>query len=281
MPFIHEIRNIFDRAAAFYEKDAILPHEIGQRLFERLDYLKIEPNYILDLGCGPGVFSKQLKNRYPKAVIVSVDLSERMLNKTKHQQRWLKRWPRVCADMHHLPFVDGLFDLVFANQVLQWSNPLPSVVDELSRVMNREGCLMFSMLGPDTFQELTVSTVDPVKINAQLLDMHNIGDCLVNARFLDPVMDMEMLTIHHQHLSALLTSMRVEGIRNKQTRLNTGLVGKKRWDQFAQKMQQTCTTAGKFPLTYEVIYGHAWKGDQRKTAAGIETYIPITALRRS
>jgi malonyl-CoA O-methyltransferase len=280
MPFIREISYVFNRSAAGYEKSAIAASEIGQRLFERLDYLTIEPNYILDLGCGPGDFSKKLKKRYPKATICSLDLSERMLVAVKNKQSWRKRWPLVCADMHHLPFVDGLFDLVFANQVLHWSHPLPVVIAELNRVMNREGCLMFSTLGPDTFQELACAGENPVMINAQLLDMHDIGDCLIHAKFLDPVMDMEMLVVHHPHLIDLLKSMRIEGVRSAQKPTHNGLIGKQHWFDFLKNMQKTCTDSGKFPLTHEVLYGHAWKGSQRKIESGIETYIPITALRR-
>jgi malonyl-CoA O-methyltransferase len=280
MPFIREFSHIFNRSAAAYEKNAIAASEIGQRLFERLDYLSIEPNYILDLGCGTGNFSEKMKKRYPKASIFSLDCSESMLLEVKNKQSWRKRWPLVCADMHHLPFVDGLFDLVFANQVLHWSHPLPVVIAELNRVMNREGCLMFSTLGPDTFQELAFPGENPLIVNAQLLDMHDIGDCLIHAKFLDPVMDMEMLVVHHLHLIDLLKSIRIEGFRSVQKSTYNGLTGKQQWLDCLQNTQKIRTESGKFPVTYEVLYGHAWKGSQRKIESGIETYIPITALRR-
>jgi len=281
MPFIREISHVFNRSASIYERKAVAAGEIGQRLFERLDYLTIEPNYILDLGCGTGVFSKKLKKRYPKAVIYSLDLSKKMLLEVKNKQKWKKKWPLICADMHQLPFVDGLFDLIFSNQVLHWSHSLSVVIAELNRVMNSNGCLMFSTLGPDTFQELAYATAEPVIINARLLDMHDIGDCLIHAKFLDPVMDMEMLTVHHEYLIHLLKSMQIEGIRNAQKSTQKGLIGRQSWLKFMRNMKKTCTKSDKFPLTYEVLYGHAFKGAQRKTEFGIETYIPITALRKS
>ncbi len=78
--------------------------EIGERLIERLDYFKLEPHYILDLGCALGFFSKALRKRYPKAVIVSVDIAWSMAQACQKRQSFLKRWPVVCADMHRFLF---------------------------------------------------------------------------------------------------------------------------------------------------------------------------------
>ena len=81
-----EISKSFNQQAQCYEKAAKVQHEIGHRLFERLDYLKIAPRYILDLGCGTGVHSSLLKRKYPKACIVSCDLALQMLVVTQKKQ---------------------------------------------------------------------------------------------------------------------------------------------------------------------------------------------------
>ena len=275
-----DICNAFNRCAGSYEQSAVIPREIGERLFERLAYLKIKPKYILDLGCGPGLFSQHLKKQYPKATVVGRDLAETMLHHAQAKQTWRKRWPLVRADMHALPFVDGLFDLVFANQVLHWSSKVPHVIAELNRVMNREGCLMFSMLGLDSFHELRASSTEDNPAEAhQLTDMHHVGDCLLAERFLDPVVDMEMLVAHHASFPALLSALRAEGIRNLSPGRRRGLTGKTRWHAFVESVAAHRTPEGKFPLTYEVVYGHAWKGEQRRTEQGIETFIPVSMLR--
>src|SRR3546814_95413 len=149
-----EICNTFNKHASEYELAAKVQHEIGERLFERLHYLKINPRYVLDLGCGTGVFTALLKKHYPKAEIIGLDLAQAMLMQAKKKQGWRRKWPLVNGDMTALPFADAVFDLVFANQVIHWSDPLSSVIGELNRVMNTQGCLMFSTLGPDTFKEL-------------------------------------------------------------------------------------------------------------------------------
>jgi len=275
-----EIHDSFNAHAAEYEQAAKVQHEIGERLFERLQYLKIEPRYILDLGCGPGLFSQRLKKCYPKAHVVALDWAHLMLRQAKAKQGWFQKWSLVNGEMTAMPFASGVFDLVFANQVIHWAEPLSSVVGELNRVMNVDGCLMFSTLGPDTFQELNqpvVSAVQYAHAN-EFADMHDVGDCLLAEHFLDPVVDMEVLTAHYASLSQLFRALKAQGVRNTHPARNKGLTGKAYWRNFEQSVANFRTNEGKFPLTYEVIYGHAWKGKQRRLAQGTETYIPISQI---
>ncbi|WED44671.1 malonyl-ACP O-methyltransferase BioC [Legionella cardiaca] len=279
-----EICNTFNKHAIEYEQAAKIQNEIGQRLFERLDYLKINPRYILDLGCGTGLFTLQLKKKYPKAEIVGLDLAKNMLFEAKKKQGWWRssKWSLINGDMTLLPFATGTFDLVFANQTIHWAQPLDTVIRELNRVMNNQGCLMFSTLGPDTFKELKQAwlVVDNHAHTNEFADMHDVGDCLLKERFLDPVVDMELITVHYENLKKLLLNLKAQGVRNINEKRNGGLTGKDSWQAFEKAYQVACTKEGKFPLTYEVVYGHAWKGAQRLVDKGTETFIPISRIQR-
>ena len=279
----NDIYNAFNTHAAEYAQSAKVQYEIGQRLFERLHYLKIKPRYVLDLGCGPGGFSQQLKKHYPQAHIVGLDLAYAMLQQAKLRQGWRRKWGLINADMTALPFSSGVFDLVFANQVIHWAHPLSSVISEINRVMAPGGCLMFSTLGPDTFIELqqAFATADKHAHVNDFPDMHDVGDCLLAEYFLDPVVDMEKLTAHYASLPKLLRALKSQGVRNINSARNPGLTGKKSWQVFEQSMSAFCTEEGRFPLTYEVVYGHAWKGAQRRTDKGVETLISLAELKAS
>ena len=281
MSFSEEICNAFHRRASDYEAASVAQQEIGSQLFERLDYLKIEPRYVLDLGCGTGLFTKQLKKRYPKAIVVGVDLAQAMLCEAKSNQGWRAHPEWLRADMHALPFADGLFDLVFSNQVFHWTPDYAALIREVNRVMNPGGCLMFSTLGPDTFQELR-SSDDDEQTHAHandFLDMHDVGDILLAEQFLDPVVDMEQLVLRYKSWPDLLRSLRKQGVRNINPKRNAGLTGRKHWAAFEAAAEKTRTAEGKYPLTYEVLYGHAWKGEPRQITQGAETSIPVSALR--
>lgn len=184
--------------------------------------------------------------------------------------------------MRHLPFAAGVFDLVFANQVIHWGGPLNTIFRELNRVMKPNGCFMFTTLGPDTFKELKQawSGVNPYAHVNEFADMHDVGDSLMSERFLEPVMDMELLAVHYESLSKLLLALKAQGVKNINPQRNQGLTGKGSWNKFEQNYAMLQTNQGKYPLTYEVVYGHAWKGEQRKTDLGVETMIPVSQIVR-
>jgi malonyl-CoA O-methyltransferase len=60
------VRRNFARAAATYDEVAVLQREVGSRMLERLDYVRIEPQRVLDLGCGTGASLTALQERYPR-----------------------------------------------------------------------------------------------------------------------------------------------------------------------------------------------------------------------
>ena len=276
-----QISKAFNNAAMHYEQVAVAQNEIGDRLLERLDYMKIEPTWVLDLACGTGRFSEKLQRRYPKATIVSVDLAMEMLALAKKRQRWRHRWPLSCADMQQLPFANNQFDLVFANQALHWSLDIKVVLAELQRVMKAQACLLFSTLGPDTFKEIrqTYATIDDHAHVNDFMDMHDLGDALLATPFLDPVVDMEYLTLHYRSVDALLDALRKQGVKNIHTQRNKGLSSPSRLQTFKQVFATMFAKDNNYPLSYEVIYAHAWCAQEQQKTINNETFIPLSTIK--
>ncbi len=73
------VRRAFGRAAATYDEAAVLQREVGARMAERLDVVKLAPDAILDAGCGTGEALAELALRYPRARRVALDLALPML----------------------------------------------------------------------------------------------------------------------------------------------------------------------------------------------------------
>lgn len=278
-----KICNAFNASASHYEKVAQIQHEIGKRLFERLFLLKTQPKYILDIGCGPGSFTTKLKDIYPKAQIVGLDLAFFMLKNGHKKQYWRKKWYPINADMHKLPFANFQFDLIFSNQALHWTLDFASLMEELYRVLAKNGCLMFSTLGPDTFQEINkaFNQVDDYKHVNVFLDMHDIGDILVAKKFLDPVIDMDMITAHYASAKDLFKSIKAQGVVNINPHRNKALTGKGSWNKLLFAMQQFMTNDKQFPLTYEVVYGHAWKGENISSSRDGKVVFSVADLKAS
>jgi len=66
------IRQSFDAAALHYDDVAVLQREVGQRLVDRLEIIKLSPDVILDAGAGTGYISQALKKVYKGARIISL-----------------------------------------------------------------------------------------------------------------------------------------------------------------------------------------------------------------
>jgi malonyl-CoA O-methyltransferase len=128
---------------------------------------------------------------------------------------------------------------------------------------------MFSNFGPDTFKELRTAfgALDDTAHVLPFVDMHDFGDQLVEAGFSTPVMDMESITVTYDTASALLADVRALGGNPLATR-RRGLVGRAAWARMLAALEAQRRPDGKLGLTFEVIYGHAFRPAPRVTAAG-------------
>jgi malonyl-CoA O-methyltransferase len=253
-------RQGFERAAHTYDANAVLQREIGERLLERLDFIKMQPETVLDLGCGTGAISAHLLKRYKKARVIGVDLAVNMVQKTQQRGGWFRKPQGVCADANHLPFQPQCADMLMSNLMLQWCNDLPAVFGEWVRVLKPNGLLMFATFGPDTLKELRASwsQVDGFTHTSRFADMHDVGDALLQAGFRDPVVDMETITLTYADVRGLLRDLKGIGANNATHGRNHGLTGKAHLQAFLQAYEYFRQEDGLYPATYEVVYGHAW-----------------------
>jgi malonyl-CoA O-methyltransferase len=254
-----QLRAAFEAAARSYDAVAGLQREIGARLLERLELTTLKPGRVLDLGCGTGRQLAALSKRYRQAQVVGTDLATNMLVAARRGQGWFARRPLVGADALHLPFALTCFDLVYSNLMLQWCDDLHQVFRELRRVLRSHGLLLFSTFGPDTLRELRSAwgSVDNFTHVNRFIDMHDIGDMLMRAGFVEPVMDMEYITVTYDDPLTLLHDLKNLGAHNVTSGRARGLVGPGRLRKLEQAYEQF-RCGGRIPATYEVIYGAAW-----------------------
>jgi malonyl-CoA O-methyltransferase len=273
-----EVRRAFDRAADNYDAHAMLQKEISRRLMERLDYIKLEPEIMLDAGCGTGSGLKELNVRFPRARGIALDLSPAMLGKAKGTTPLWKRLLQgrsqssvgyVCGDIEQLPVKSSSIDFLWSSLALQWASDAESALHEFRRVLRPGGLLMFATFGPDTLKELrsSFSTVDDKPHVSQFVDMHDIGDMLMHLGFQHPVMEMERLVLTYQNLKALMQDLKNIGAHNADGNRARGMLGRHAWERLELAYEQH-RTEGRLPATYEVIYGHAWAGNNDRLPDG-------------
>ena len=265
----------FDRAARDYDAAAFLQKEVGERLLERLELMAEIPARVLDVGCGTGRPTRLLQKRYPQAHIIGADLAPGMLRMAAKKQPWLgKRAEFICAEASQLPLADASCDLIYASLILQWCEDLDATLLEWRRLLKPHGLLLFSTLGPDTLKELRTawSAVDGYNHVNRFLDMHDVGDALIRAGFVEPVMDVEHITLTYDDARGLMRDLKSIGAHNVTAGRRRGLMGRGRLKAFADAYERF-RTEGRLPATYEVVYGTAWAPKFMPTAAlGGRTY---------
>ena len=121
--------------------DAALYEQFGkERIQPTLDLINRIPegNYkrIIDVGCGSGMSTLPLEQRFTEAEILGVDYSKEMLEHAKQTSQkitWIQRdCSQSLADL-------GKFDLIFSNAFLQWIPNQEDFIAEMRTLLNTQG----------------------------------------------------------------------------------------------------------------------------------------------
>ncbi len=267
-------QNLSDKASD-YHRFAFIEQAIGAGLLESLDLMKINPTLILDLGSGAGHDAKQLAARYPAAQIIQLDLSATMLHASKcHNTHFL------CADAEIIPLQSNSVDLVFSNALLPWLPDSEVIFREVRRVLKPGGLFLFSSFGPDTLKEcnqvLSQMRMRTVHENALLMDMHDLGDQLVQASFESPVMDSSLLTLEYSSPFALIRDLHRTGWSYAMPSIKKPAL-KAFLGDFKNHYESYRQETGIYPATLEVVIGHAWCG-VKKTESTLEKKLELSVL---
>ena len=261
-----------------------LRREISQRMQERLDIVKLVPETVLDAGCGAGEDLVALRRRYPRAQRIGADISNAMIAaariRCREAEPFLRRVlgrlfggdtaPTLhCCDLASLPQANGSVALLWSNLALHWHPQPQAVFGEWARVLRTEGLLSFSCFGPDSFKELrqAFATVDDYPHVLPFVDMHDLGDMLMAAGFGSPVMDMEKVTVTYELPQQLIADVRAFG-GNPLSHRRRGLMGRESGRRVVQALEAMRGGDGTIPLSFEIVYGHAFKPEPTVNAQG-------------
>ena len=265
-----------------------LHEEVGRRMEERLQWIKLQPQSWADWAPLRGGLQghARLVGRYPRAQCYAVDSASahaRAALAAIEGPWWSpSRW-RAAPTRFQTP-ADGAVQMLWANMALHMAPDPQSLIGRWHRALAQDGFLMFSCLGPDTLRELRAlyrALHWPAPMQA-FTDMHDWGDMLVGAGFAEPVMDMERIRLSFATPQRLLQELRELG-RNLHPARFAALRGR----QWRRRLEDALAGAlgdpaqgGQLTLTFEVIYGHAFKPPARIRVRS-ETVLSLEQMRQS
>jgi malonyl-CoA O-methyltransferase len=255
--------------------------EVAQRMAERLVLMKTQPQAVLDWWARGGGGHDALAKAYPQAAIQPIEPSVVARRFNAVPAPWWRRLMRAqlpAMDEEAVP--DRSAQLVWANMVLHHSADPGALMARWRRALATDGFLMLSTLGPDTLALLKDIYRDAGwgAAHAPFVDMHDIGDMLVQAGFTGPVMDQERLTLTWATPEAALAELRTLGINADRAR-HAGL----RTPRWRQRLcdalsARNATSDGRIALSFEVVYGHAFNPPPRFKVAG-QTEVSLDEMR--
>lgn len=263
--------------------------EVARRMAERLTIMKARPALVLNWEAYVGGGHATLAAAYPAARVVPVEVHTDPAATVRPQARW--EWLRAAArgllqstdkQLGTEDIEPGQAGLVWANMTLHGHADPSAQFSAWCRALEVDGFLMFSTLGPGTLSELRslYAKAHWGSPMAPLVDMHDLGDMLVEAGFADPVMDQEQIVLTWPDASAALEELRSLG-GNADTGRHAGC-RTPRWHASLVQALDTLSLSrpdGRVALTFEIVYGHAFKPAPRVNLSP-ETRVDIREMKQ-
>ncbi|MCE2563870.1 dethiobiotin synthase [Komagataeibacter sp. FNDCF1] len=141
-------------AAHDYEQAARVQRMAAQELARRIGYHHgmDAPSRILEIGCGTGLLTRELRRLFPKAHITATDIAPRML------ERLARRMPNddrlTLRQMDgEAPDATGPFDLICSSLAMQWFHHRSQALHGLAALLAPGGRMAFATLADGSFAQ--------------------------------------------------------------------------------------------------------------------------------
>lgn len=265
-----------------FEKHAAVLRELSHRLIERLDYVKLSPEIIVDLSDVGNYSQSLLHERFSTATILTTLANHAMLKYYSQSLIKPSYTHFIQAQNMHLPLKAASVDFIFANNLILHPANIAEVFSECRRLLKPSGLLLFNALGPDSLQELrqAFAKQDNYHHINSFMDMHDMGDVMLACGLSDPALDTERLTISYPSVQTILQELRALGPYPIQGAKKLGLTTSRQLAALTEQLVKD--EAGRFPVTLEIIYGLAWGSElaPRNQRQGNDVLIPVDSIKR-
>ncbi|KAF8559137.1 S-adenosyl-L-methionine-dependent methyltransferase [Imleria badia] len=275
------VYRVFDRTAKRTQKDRAASRDGGQRsrtvdyvrdevadrMMERLLDIKRRFDTIVDLGSGPGHFSKLLEpDKTRKAIMI--DSSEQTLYRDPDDD-FEVQLERVQGDEENLFKIlpRNSHEAIVSCLSLHWVNDLPGVLVQIKEALKPDGLFLGAMFGGDTLFELR-SALQLAEVDREggisphvspMADTKDISNLLSRAGFTLLTVDTDEMRVGYPSMWELMEDLRDMGEGN-------AILGRR---HFLHRDTLAAASAiyqelhgnedGSIPATFQVIYMIGWK----------------------
>lgn len=210
-----QVARRFSRAAQTYERGAGLHRHVAARLVEMMpDPGTIGEGHLLEVGCGTGVLSERLRQRYPGAPLCLLDAAPAMVGSVR--ERWGGE-PGMEFAVSDIMAYRALqpYAWIFSSSALHWVSPLATVFSRLRGHLVAGGGLCFALMVDGTLGELHAlrQRIAPGKMPAgQLPRPEEVEEALRQAGFTLVAREVETIQTHYHSASDFLGTIHAQGL---------------------------------------------------------------------
>jgi malonyl-CoA O-methyltransferase len=104
--------------------------------------------HILEIGCGTGLLTREIRGHWPHATLVATDLAPEMLQAAGRDGAATKL---LAMDGEAPSFEGAWFDLILSSLAFQWFSDLPSALARLHALLRPGASLYFATMGAESF----------------------------------------------------------------------------------------------------------------------------------
>ncbi len=231
---------------------------MADELLRRCGAVASQARSILEIGCGTGYLTKELRRLNQRAQLVAVDLDVALIQEARRKLDGDRRTAWLVADGETLAL--GSFDLIISNSTFQWFSSPGETLKGYRECLTPGGCLTFAAMGPGTFKELAASLQDAArKFNLarrpEIAAERFLGEAdwrrlVMEAGFEEVQVHKEQLSVDFPSVRAFLDSLHATGATNPEPRPFSPRLLKVMMDIYKAGFGQN----GTVPVTYEVIW---------------------------
>jgi len=255
--------------------------EVASRMADRLQIIRDQPEQVLDWSEDAGALPPALLAACPKARFRRVDETAAV----RSTEGWLGKLTRALkgGEAERLPagaVMPASAGLLWSNMRLHLAASPPELLKTWRQALQPEGFVMFSTLGPGSLRQIRdIYQARGWGVpHVPFVDMHDLGDMMVEAGFADPVMDQEVLRLTYVTPEALLAEWRALGANLDPAR--TAGLRTPRWRaQLCAALAETAGPDGRIVLDVEVVYGHAFRAPDKGPAVAADTRIDLADMK--
>ncbi|KDQ64158.1 hypothetical protein JAAARDRAFT_27776 [Jaapia argillacea MUCL 33604] len=272
---------VFDRRAKQLQKDRAavreggdrsrlvdyVREEVADRMMERVMDIKRKFNTVLDLGSGPGHFSKMLEPDTTSKVVM-IDSSEELLNRDPDSEFEVEV-QRIHADEEHLleTIPPNSQEAIVSCLSLHWVNDLPGVLIQIREALQPDGVFIGAMFGGETLFELRTA-LQLAELDREggisphvspMTDTRDISNLLGRAGFTLLTVDIDEIKVAYPSMWELVEDIKDMGEGN-------AIIGRR---HFIPRDTLAAASAiykalhgsedGTVPATFQIIWMIGWK----------------------